>query len=429
MPAAALLAGALALVGCGGGSGNPTGDSEGKCAADETGTYPDCVKKDPMGDTEKSLDLPNKLTLNGLTTRGEPNSYTIEPGEPLDLTTTQIFTNSSVPSQRVYRSVRFTCPSGGEACVITIPHDGNTNKVHYTGGKPMVVEISDPAIDVQMGATDRPTAETDPLSDAEVLKALKTVTGSSRPAADKSVWNTGSGNGNIAVDASEIDGEAMRELQDGSILSVRVDRAGSADSNQAYFGDWYTYTPSTTGDKDTPLNRGVVWGGATKYGKKPEAELGTATYGKSDGTDTNVLLYYSEGGTGASDWKEGTGSLFLTANFKSGKISGGVGGTTLDAIAGNNDIAFRETDIGSDGTFMGQARFSHKGTTRQEGSWAGGFFGKSAMDVTGDDDITRPEPKSPEYVAGEFEVSRPGGDSGGRTELHVRGAFGNDMDP
>ena len=409
MPAVT-LAGALALAGCGGGSNTTTDNSGNMCPAGETGTPPNCMKpaEDEKKENEtKSLDLPNGLTLDGPEGHNGPRDYTIQPGKMLDLATNQ-----------TGRMARFSCPAGGEACVITVPVDGNASAVTYSGGTPVVTEAKDPAVTVNTGVTQQPTESTDPLSNDVLLKALKTGT---RAAADDTVWNVDN-NSVIAADpaAVDLDKKIFKPLS-GPTVNLRVDRAGGARGNEAYFGDWYKFTVATGQTEENISARGVVWGGNKPYGRKPDTGITKAIYSGGATDVVDALLYHS---TDGKKWTRGTGDLSLEANFKTGKVGGTVAPGAIGSITlADTAITLSETDIGSDGTFSGTAKFSAPSITRQSGSWKGGFFGDTTEVVAGVQ-----KHKAPDHVAGEFRVSRQKIGTA-QAELHVRGAFGNDKDP
>jgi len=414
---AALMVAGLALAGCGG-SSHDHDEEEKTTGATTNGTTTSTVK---------TLTLPNNLTINGLFTSRQPTSYTISPGQKRDLSATQ-----------ANRIVTFTCPEEGAACVITIPVDGNAGTITYDGGKPEITEKGDPAVAMNVGTSEQPTVSTDPLSNDVLLKALKTGT---RVAADKTVWNSGSGGGTALPAQGAV---AMFTPLNGPTINLWI-----RGDTGAYFGHW---AESTISVNDQEFGkRGQVWGGSTPYGKKPEDSLGLAaasgTLGGDDykaaGTarysdgNTDALLYYSTTGK-ADSWTEGEGDLTLTANFKTGMVDGSIDVTritkldTLGRVGGNNvvtggnNITLSPTSIGGDGKFSGSAKFTNSAVTSQSGSWKGGFFGPTTEVKNGVESHIEPSD-----VAGEFRVSRSAIGSGmtaRQTQLHIRGAFGNDMD-
>ena len=396
-----VLAGALALAGCGGGD-DPMEEEE---PMEEPMEEEPMEEPEPEPEPDPSLALPNNLTLNGLIlNRGSAAVYTIQPSQRLDL--------QSVQNNR--GSVRFTCPDDGEACVITVPADGNANSITYTGGTPVITEVGDPATAAaNTGVTAQPTESTDPLSNDVLIKALRAGT---RVAADRTVWNTGSDAGGTAL--SRTADQTVSTLN-GPTITLRVNAIG--DGVDAYYGRW-AKTTQGTGNDPVDAGRGVVWGGATPYGKKPEVSLRSSTYNEGTG---GVLLYHSLNGR---TWTPGEGDLDLTANFVSGMVGGTIGGTALDGIAaaGANDIELTATPIGGDGKFSGSAKFRASGITNQSGSWNGGFFGPTT-ETTGSPPNIEQEHAAPSHVAGGFTVSRSAV-TGGQIQLHVRGAFGNDRD-
>ena len=376
LPAAA-MAGALALAGCGGGSDGQKMPEPGKRGG---------------GNGDKTLALPTGLTISGSLNSEGATDYTILPGGTLEQNVLQNNRGKVV----------FTCPADGEACLVTIPVGGSVDSVTYSGGKPEVTEKDDPKTAVNTGVETQPSESTDPLSNDVLLKALKSA---NRTGADRTVWNGGASSGG---DALSVDSANNFTPLGGPKITLWI--GGTTD---AYYGHWVeSTTPVAT---EVPGKRGVVWGGSTPYGKKPETTLDTATYDNPGG----VLLYHSGDG---KKWTPGTGDLALTANFGTGMVGGSIGGDDLDGMGTNNanDIALSAAPIGGDGTFSGDAKFSAPGVERQSGSWNGGFFGPTTMI----NQAREQEHAAPSHVAGEFRVSRAKVGMT-QTELHVRGAFGN----
>jgi len=405
-----VLAGALALAGCGGGD-DPMEEEEPMEEPMEKPMEEPMVEEEEEEPAPPSLVLPNNLTISGPAARDGARKYTIQPGQYFDYATVQ--------SNR--GAVRFTCPADGEVCVVTVPAEGNVSSVTYTGGTPVLTEVGDPATAAPAAATDRPTESTDPLSNDVLLKALNSVRTGNR-----TVWNTGTGLGDRQPGTG--DTPLMFTPVDGPRIDLRITSVG--DTNAAYYGHWVKSTQGSGNDRAFG-ERGVVWGGATPYGKKPENTIETATYD----TDSGALFYHSSTGA-ANSWSTAVeGDVSLTANFGDGVNAGTVGGTIeIERIADsrvNNTTATTDhieltaTPIGGDGTFSGSAKFEAAAVTNQSGSWKGGFFGPTTSVTSGVESHA-----APSHVAGEFRVSRsavPGATPGAPTrqsQLHIRGAFG-----
>ena len=378
---------ALALAGCGGGGDTPAAV-----------TPPSDDMKDPPA--TKTAEVPDDRTVGG----GLAGlKVTLAAGDTKNV-----------------NGWWYTCEGG--TCSVEVPAGTSVSAVSYTGTGTLTIRTADHRLaDTTAGTAPRPEEATDPLSNDVLLKALK----ASRTSADDgTVWNASSDAdpaGTVIAtvpddhDFSNASAPASFTPLGGPKTSLWID--GDTD---AYWGIWKEST-TPIGGSEVNGKRGVVWGGDTPYGKKPDTSLGR-TAGEVAGTalyEGEVLLYHSPDGK-ASSWTEGSGDLSLTANFRTGMVGGSIGGPALDGVgtAEANDIALSATAITSSGTFSGSAKFSAPGVTRQSGSWNGGFFGETLEVVGGVQDHL-----APSHVAGEFRVTRAKvGDT--QTGLHVRGAFG-----
>ncbi len=389
---AALLAGMLALAGCGGGSSsNNSGGND-----DKTPPPP------PPPTTTKTAGVPNNLVVRGGTA-----------GLSFNLATGEL---------RFIEGYWFRCTGG--TCAGSVAAGAQVGTVSYTGTGTLEILTSNPTLaDSSTGNIDQPTESTDPLSNDVLLKALR---GTGRVATDNTVWNVGEGAGTRPTNGTTLPFTPL----DGSRIDLTISAAGS--SNDAYFGHWVKSTADLTssGDQDTLVNRnlgdrGTVWGGAMPYGKKPDTSLGTASYDEDDA----VLLYFSGNGR---TWTNATGNLTFNANFETGMVGGNIvvvpGGAT-GLVAATDNIDLMATMIGNDGKFSGSASFTNSNVRRDSGSWNGGFFGPTTT-VTGTPPAEAHAP--PDFVAGAFSVSRPAiGTSTtvsatAQNQLHIRGAFGAD---
>ena len=397
---AALLAGMLVLAGCGGGSS----------ATPE----PDPV--DPV-DPAPPVD-PTPTTK----TAGVPNNQVIAGN------TAGLSFNLATGELRQIGNYWFRCTGG--TCAGSVAAGAVVGTVSYTGTGTLEILASNPTLsDSSTGNINQPTESTDPLSNDVLVKALN----SARTATNNTVWNTGVGAAGARIDTISDGTEDSRETYrsvDGEQIDLYIDAVGA--SNVAYFGHWVKSTQAV-GNERVFGDRGTVWGGATPYGKKPDASLGatTATYGDTSG----VLLYHSANGATWNTLEQANATLTLQADFATGMVGGSIDinetgntATGTGSAVDENDIELTATMIGNDGKFSGSAGFSDTSVVRDSGTWNGGFFG-SATSVSEDGIETHVRPSA---VAGEFSVSRPAvGPSTSRTQtqLHIRGAFGGGLTP
>jgi len=385
---ATLLAGMLALAGCGGGGSSSS----------EPPPPPEAATSVSLEDVTADV----MVMKFGLTENGQKSDpITIEAGESSD----------------DYHGITFSCPAGDTDCVATFENRLGKLVVMSTGGLTAKdTPTPDPTPpDLTAGTTPRPTESTDPLSNDVLLKALKDT----RTGADETVWNVS----NAVINTSS---DVHYTPLSGPKITLRI--GGTAD---AYWGRWVKSTEGTLDPDDRVMgDRGIVWGGSTPYGKKPDGDLPLATYTDGDGAD-DALFYYSTTGK-ADDWKEGMGNFSLTANFKTGMVGGNIGiantvitGSKVDGDAASDEnITLMPTAIDGSGTFSGTAKFADADVTRQNGSWNGGFFGDTTMVTSGVQGH-----KAPGHAAGKFSVSRAAvGTStdpdATQSALHIRGAFG-----
>jgi len=388
---AALLAGMLALAGCGGG---------GSASNEPPPPPPEAATSVSLEDVTADV----MVMKFGLTENGQKSDpITIEAGESSD----------------DYHGITFSCPAGDTDCVATFENRLGKLVVKSTGGLTAKdTPTPDPTPpDLTAGTTPRPTESTDPLSNDVLVKTLK------GDAENDTVWTTSSGR------ARPIGTWMLTPLGDPKItLTI----AGDAN---AYWGHWVESTVvETLGSPDRTVigKRGTVWGGSTPYGKKPDDSITRAVY---SGTGGNVQLYHSATGE-ADEWQTGTGDLSLTADFKTGMVGGNIGianavitGSKVDGDAASDEnITLMPTAIDGSGTFSGTAKFANADVTRQNGSWNGGFFGDTTEVADNEQ-----KHKAPSHVAGQFSVSRAAvGTSSDPDEtqsaLHIRGAFGEAKD-
>ena len=400
-----VLAGALALAGCGGGD-DPMDDMDmDDTAMDDT----DMDEPDPEPEPEpevKNAKVPDDRTvLTGLASL----QATLQHGE----------------TKRI-GSLWYTCDGG--TCSINIPAESAATSVDYTGSGMLTIRTADHRVASAGGGADQPAADADdPLSEATLLEATDDDESSGL-----TLWTA-------AGAALTSGGEVQRTLRNGESFNLELSHLTGA----LYWGQWERYTDATDGT-EAGYRHGSVWGGQNHYGKKPvsnpfesaadsDGRIDHAHYSLADAVE---FRYSTNGGktweipvTGDVD----TADLDLRADFMRGKIGGTITGEDLDDIDGSpssdqnvNDIRLMESDITSTGTFSGNAEFSASGITRQRGSWDGGFFGDD-VGVSG----TTVRDVAPSHVAGEFSVNREKiTNSDGvttQTPLFIEGAFGAAM--
>jgi len=383
---ATLLAAMLALAGCGGGSSSGPEKSDSMKGA---------------GNTE-----PKPLPDTGLTNTGdEPRVIRVVKDTPFDTGTGKI-----------------TCPVA--ECVITVSAQEGTPVVTQTGGAKFA-KTEPPGL-----GEDQPTDSTNPLSH-DVL--FKVVSGA------ETLWRLGG----TALTAEP---NPSLMIKDGSeTTELRLRSIGGAttlkkDGEYIYWGSWSKKTEETGSKKTTYGDYGVVMGGGKPYGKKPESSIynhktdgaghkkaTTATY-----TDMDAIVNYRKKSTDKWTPIAQDAMAKLTADFSKGMIGGNIvlGANKFSAptvMMPPETIRFRDTSIGSDGTFSGNVEDSV--STGETGSWKGQFFG----DTTGFGGTPRKSVAIvPSHATAGFSMSRPETkDSNGTIKqdaLHIGGAFGAQVD-
>jgi len=393
---AALLAGMLALAGCGGGSSSAPATKvvEGKT---EDGNDGD---KTGMTDTgPKTLALPTGKTIDGGGQNGHVGDYEILAGQ-----------------NKKIGDVYFSCATGGDKCVVTVGAGRNNNSVTYTGGT-VTASATDPNVTAVSGATTPTGTAATALGDASIRAAIE----------GGKIWD---------LKLVDIAGNINKFVRtDGKTTDLFLRTIGATndgidpdhttpnkDAAYVYWGHWETY--NTEGDRMTERN--VVWGGSKPYNKKPVQQTKPDTIGASATyMGTNAYVLYNLAGTSGST----TASVTLNANFESGKVDGTV------TVAPNNQLATRDNpnialqmgDITGTGGFGGKAVFSGAGiTTKSTSTWKGQFYGPTTKDVVAGDSRKQGavgDPTSPSHAAGEFRVERSKSTANGDA-LTINGAFG-----
>jgi len=363
--------------------------------------------------TEKAIALPTGYSTNdvrlgriGLGNSGDNTPITIPAGD-----------------KRTVDGVVFSCPAGGSDCMAVFKNELGTLVVMSTGGltaaNPSTTVSSPP--DTTLGTNPQPTVSTDPLSNDVLLEALK-ATGS-----EVTVWSAA----NTSIDKDQ---PVSYKPLSGPKITLRI-----MGDTEAYWGRWVeSRLPEAVLGSPAPTDavdgdRGIVWGGSTPYGKKPDDSITTATYGGSaENPQGNVLLYYSKTGK-VDSWNEGMGMFSLTADFSKGMVGGSIAiakfSSPVNVIspATDENITLMPTAIDGSGTFSGAAKFASTEVTGQNGNWNGGFFGETTKVESSEQ-----KHKAPSHAAGQFSVSRgevKPDDTVTQDALHIRGAFGSACNP
>lgn len=369
-PLAVAMAGAFALAACGGGDGMSDDDGNGGGNGGGGG-----------GNGElKELKLPAAADFER--DQSDAEQGTIPAGGTEDI-----------------GNVRLTCPTGTAPCAYEV----RSGKIYANNGVVPSIKPPAPALEVT-GNTAQPTGTLDPLSNAVLLEALKVGTGD-----DASVPTPWSAKGvSFDSEVTGANGKTLMYVSPGTNPKERIDLTVQAEAGDIYWGHWYRRTDGVVvTDERTNKTRGTVFGGAKRYDEKPHDDVASATYG------TNVHLYYKKDDD--KDWGTGTASLELMANFGAGMVGGKIEGVAAATgrTGTDDDIRLKDTAIGANGTFEGDATFM-KAAGRQDGEWNGAFYNEAGKPV--DPDL------KPDHVAGEFSATKEKKD--GDHDLTVHGAFG-----
>jgi len=370
---AALLAGMLALAGCGGGSSSATGSGN-------------------TGNTG-STSGPVTLTETGLTNTGdEPRVIRVLKDTPFDTGTGKI-----------------TCPVA--ECVITVSAQEGTPVVTQTGG----ATFAETQVMGAGSVSQTSGGDTGPLGKTTIMKAIEggKILGLSLTNVAAMDGNNNSAKNMFTVDGKKTD---LWLWADGLTGNDAAEKATSAKAAPTYifWGFWEeSRVNKLPSDKSTV---GRFWGGKNAYGKKPEGKS-IATY------TTRVASGYKH--TAAGNWTIlAPIEIELMADFDRGKIEGTIPYTPNSGTKGrvNLDDVKLEATIGSD-DFMGTAKFAASGTTKQSGTVNGQFFGSQTGPKS--DAPREIVDTQPSHVAGGFEVKRDK-DGTDQTALTVSGSFGGD---
>jgi len=378
---AALLAGMLALAGCGGGSSSATGSGN-------------------TGNTG-STSGPVTLTETGLSYEKDgANEYRVLKDTPLP-----------TPNGKI------TCPV--DECIITVAAQGGTPVVTATGGA--TFEKTAPPPDPS--GTAQPTDSTDPLSPDVLFKVLSGA---------ETIWKAKT-DSPVNLDGSKMDAVEGSKTTSAWLRSIGAGATLKKDGDYIYWGLWSDSTKESGSEKVTQGSYGAVMGGGNPYGKKPDSPMNKAGVAVTTATYSgSAVVHYRAKST--DKWTPVNGkTAMLKANFSTGMIGGNMatsGGDFGDSI-NIGDILFRDTSIGSDGQFSGNVENAM--STGETGSWNGQFFGDTTGFTTG----TAQNPRksisvAPSRAAATFSMSRPETKTGStvtQSALHIRGAFGGPCNP
>ena len=421
----AMLAGALALAGCGGGSNTTAGGTEPPtCDDDEMLVGSECVAKVVDEEDDEDNDpTPATLSGTGLTnTTGEAYVIRLEKDETHD-----------APKGKI------TCPT--EECIITVGAQRGTPVVTATGGATFatteqVAERERPRVNA-----DGNTGETDGnwLSKTALIRAVKSNPTEIRPIRQNVELTLSDGTdttiapGTYAADAAPTGVEVGTITVDaggGRETDLRLSHtrgrtaANLPDQNlpneYLVYGTWETRT--RTGDRDVdPVSApaaGAVWSGTIPRTDPQAWGTGSAHYRGL------VLGHYKQQGQkieATDPWIEWNGTVDLRANFapRERNILGtiqpsavtGQGDANddntfnvLDGARGFDTIHLRQTKIGAS-----MSGFTRIDTDPSNGEWNAGFYGTA----TGGE---------PGGIAGDFKANRA--HTTAYDALEIQGAFG-----
>ena len=416
----AMLAGALALAGCGGGSSTTaagTGDAM-TCGDDEMLVGGECVAKmvDDGDETETFEAL--RVTgadLSSAEDRAGGNNGQISGAGTLTQRTRQV------------GNLAVTCPVGPQ-CRWRIV-DGELEVTNGATGQLWTV--------YQDSLSPRATASVDDghwLSDASLIEGVGRVRqgGTEEVVLIKggvpigiapSAFTPTEGTGGIVAIGTpgtwgEINDNEVRE-RGNRLTDLRMSHTrtvtgdpGSANAlarDYMVFGAWEERTVNAENYPGDP-KRGVLWAGSEAYGERPHTSIDAATY-------RGGALGFHKAGSGS--WTEWEGGIVLRANFPAQLIDGRV------TTAQTGDSAFPTgtgivTHINIPETPITSQRIGRTGLTvagvpgaSSTGSWNAEFFGY-------------PDADGPSGIAGDFKANRPTQEVDGNPipGYAIEGAFG-----
>ena len=391
----AMLAGALALAGCGGGDDSMEDTSMDDMTMDDDTT---------MDEEEESTGGTAKLPGNNRIITGQAGlTFTIQPG--------------LANSEKVL-DVWYTC-TGSEACVVTVPAGSSVSTVSFSGGTMLVASATDPRI-VAPAPSAQPESE-HWLSAKNLIDALGITS------TDFSVATEGGANVPITPLGTDLTNTVSIS---GTAVMLDHDRAGTDLSNDR-FADylvWGAWQEPRSGGVGSAPTHNQVWGGSVPYTGAPSNQLTGATY------SGRALGFYKRG---AGQWTNWAGVSRLQADFENGTVKGGISGgytgntlTVATPLVGGHiqSVTLKEAAIGSSVSgsvavngFDTQTTPAAAPNAPSSGTWEAGFFGAAGDRPTG--------------IAGSFKAHRPESAASPSTavpskthtavnDLRVNGAFG-----
>ena len=402
---AALLAGMLALAGCGGGSSSSPETPETPVTPETpTASGPSKVTAAP-GATASGYGVPDS---------GDSDSITVKAGE------TTTFGGSSGDV--------YSCAAGAD-CVVSLRNSGGTLEIMSTGTLAYVAP-----------APAQPPA-------ADPADAMQVNAASIQAAIEGGLIHGFGLDGNGAIADTPIVGNHTFPHADGTMTTLNLNVEGLDDDaapgvenkgeDYVFWGRW-----NRAAEGVSNVQPRFVYGGSIPYGKKPGGvdDLDDITGADADaiatylGTDNAYISHSSNGKT----WTSAQTNASLTANFANSTINGTIGNVgTADTLFGGTEdnnilIMLKSTSFTSD-KFNGSAEFGTLAGTSDEnnlfnkakprvnkgsGSWEGQFFGQT-LQRNGDE-------HAPNFVAGQFSVERKAvtGVDNPLGRLIVHGSFG-----
>ncbi len=372
MPSAVMVAGALALAGCGGGSSTTPA-----ATTPQVTPTPPTPPTPPASPASATVGLDGKRLAAGSVDR--------------------VIKIPATGAETKIEDVYFTC-TGTEACVITIPAGESVFEVSYTGGT-----LTASASKAPPKVAEAPEGE-HWLSDRNLVSGL---------AADGGGIELETATGLKATVR-----KGMRDPVSGNMLTLNNDR-GRSDTDFLIWGVWEE-PPAPGSGTAGKTTRKILWAGSQPYRVDPPS-TGKATYNCAGTCSGKAHGLYSLNGGAWTVWTGGNPEL--TADFGKGTVSGKIDLSTPIGTSAHeaNRINLKETAIGT--SFSGSATIHTSGSggagAPSSGTWEGGFFG--------------PSDGSPTGIAGGFNVTRPAADANPNSatrntaavhSLSITGGFG-----
>ena len=424
----AMLAGALALAACGGGS-NTTASGTGENGGGEEGDMMPAVETG--NDRYKLVEVAGGYDLLEI---DENDSGQIQSGGTIRIPGTNLnvtceadqdsgclwrINDGQVEVTGDYEAKRIDPPAAPKVGGATAT-SGETN-LNWLSQEALVNAIRpDGSVELQRTAAGRTVRHAVTRSETNAWTA---------PARDVSAAAANTFDRRVTVDETEDPNADALEGLDTNIRLVHTRGRAStpliddADRDDDYlvYGTWETTARSSLNPDGYP-KADVMWAGSIPYTTRLRFSTGTARYtGTALGHFRN-----NNAGNSSGAWREWEGNVLLDADFSTDRIRGtvwtgipndGSEGGTLTGYPTLGQINLGITDIGEE--VDGTAKIG--GSTDAEGSWQANFYGTRAIQG------------QPSGVAGGFKSERPfvtivldDDDSyiSGQSGATVQGAFG-----